>query len=668
MKPKIQNLLLALALLSTLNLQLSTAHAQGSAFTYQGRLNDGANPARGVFDFRTILYTSDVGGNQTGPILTNNAVPISGGLFTISLNFGPTVFGGPIYWLEMAVRTNGDGAFVPLNPRQQLTPSPYAIMAGSAANLLGSLPAVQLSGPVPSANLAGTYDAAVTFNNAANAFRGSFAGNGANVTNVDAATLNGLSSSGFWQTSGNSGTTPGTSFIGTSDNQALELHVNGARALRIEPNQNGVPNVIGGAANNAAGAGVSGVFIGSGSANTNQSGGSVLGGGFANLIETNTHHSVIAGGEVNTISHGSDRSTIAGGHGNIIQTNSTGSVIGGGIANYIGSNNRSATIAGGTNNVVQDSAILSTISGGRENFAGDIFATVGGGRENISRGAYSTVGGGNGNAAGGIAASISGGYLNICDGSYATVNGGVFNTCSNSYSTVGGGQRNFSGGTLATVGGGGNNTSSGLYSTIPGGAENTATADYSFAAGNRAKADNQGSFVWADSSAFDFHSALANQFAVRCTGGAKFVTAIDNTGAQTAGVRLQAGDTAWSSISDRNAKKNFQPVDAEAVLEKLTALPVQSWNYKWESDTNTPHLGPMAQDFKAAFYPGRDDKSISTLEFDGVELAAIQGLNQKLTDELKRRDAENAELKTQNQSLEKRLEALEKIILDRKPD
>ena len=63
----------------------------------------------------------------------------------------------------------------------------------------------------------------------------------------------------------------------------------------------------------------------------------------------------------------------------------------------------------------------------------------------------------------------------------------------------------------------------------------------------------------------------------------------------------------------------------------------------------------MAQDFKAAFYPGSDDKSISTLEADGVAFAAIQGLNQKLTDELKRRDAENAEL-------ERRLEKLERML------
>src|SRR2546425_34058 len=112
MKLKFQDLLPALALVSILNLQPSTVFAQGTAFTYQGQLNDGATPASGVYDFRFILYTSDVGGNQTGPIVTNNAVAISGGLFTTPLNFGPAVFGGAIYWLEIAVRTNSGGAFV----------------------------------------------------------------------------------------------------------------------------------------------------------------------------------------------------------------------------------------------------------------------------------------------------------------------------------------------------------------------------------------------------------------------------------------------------------------------------------------------------------------------------------------------------------------------------
>jgi hypothetical protein len=97
-------------------------------------------------------------------------------------------------------------------------------------------------------------------------------------------------------------------------------------------------------------------------------------------------------------------------------------------------------------------------------------------------------------------------------------------------------------------------------------------------------------------------------------------------------------------ISDRNAKKNFKPVDTVAVLEKLAAIPIERWNYQWEKDSDVPHLGPMAQDFKGAFYPGRDDKTISMLEFDGVALAAIQGLNQKL-------DEKDSEIQTLKQSV-----------------
>src|SRR6185295_1034233 len=145
--------------------------------------------------------------------------------------------------------------------------------------------------------------------------------------------------------------------------------------------------------------------------------------------------------------------------------------------------------------------------------------------------------------------------------------------------------------------------------------------------------------------------AAVNSVTMRASGGFRFFSASGSVGA-----RLQAGDTSWSSICDRDAKKNFSPVNAEAVLEKLATMPLQSWNYKWESDTNTPHLGPMAQDFKAAFYPGRDDKSISTLEFDGVELAAIQGLNQKISEQearLKNKDSEIQELRQAVAALQK---------------
>jgi len=116
-------------------------------------------------------------------------------------------------------------------------------------------------------------------------------------------------------------------------------------------------------------------------------------------------------------------------------------------------------------------------------------------------------------------------------------------------------------------------------------------------------------------------------------------------------------------LSDRNAKKDIQPADCKAVLNTLAKIPIAQWRYNWESSSNSPNLGPMAQDFKHAFFPGRDDRSITTLEFDGVELAAIVALNQKLDD----KDAEVQSLKTQNESLEERLSELERMMKSLKP-
>ena len=118
--------------LSTLNPQLSTLFAQGTAFTYQGRLNDGANPANGRYDLKLGLFNAATNGTLvSSDYATNSATTVSGGLFTVTLDFGD-VFAGPSRWLEIAVRTNGGGAFSTLSPRQQLTPIPYAIRAATA--------------------------------------------------------------------------------------------------------------------------------------------------------------------------------------------------------------------------------------------------------------------------------------------------------------------------------------------------------------------------------------------------------------------------------------------------------------------------------------------------------------------------------------------------------
>ncbi len=142
---------------------------QTTAFTYQGSLNDGGNPANGSYDFQFVLYDSSTNGSQQGPILTNAATAVSNGLFTVNLDFG-NEFPGAGRWLEISVGTNGTGNFITLNPRQPVTATPYAI---TAANVL--------AGGIPS----GIYTNAVIFSNGNN----QFAGNGAGLTNLSFGSL-----------------------------------------------------------------------------------------------------------------------------------------------------------------------------------------------------------------------------------------------------------------------------------------------------------------------------------------------------------------------------------------------------------------------------------------------------------------------------------------------
>ena len=152
MKTKLQPFsccLITLALLSALNLQTSTALAQGTAFTYQGRLNSGTNPVTGLYDLKFYLYDAITGGSVLGGPATNTAVPVTNGLFIVQVDFGPGVFiGGTTNWLHIGVRTNGGAAFTALSPREQVTPTPNAIYAetANAAGLTGTVPIGDLSG------------------------------------------------------------------------------------------------------------------------------------------------------------------------------------------------------------------------------------------------------------------------------------------------------------------------------------------------------------------------------------------------------------------------------------------------------------------------------------------------------------------------------------------
>jgi hypothetical protein len=128
-----------------------------------------------------------------------------------------------------------------------------------------------------------------------------------------------------------------------------------------------------------------------------------------------------------------------------------------------------------------------------------------------------------------------------------------------------------------------------------------------------------------------------------------------------------AGDVygdSFNSTSDRHAKENFTAVNARDVLARVSALPVTQWNYKTESK-DVQHIGPMAQDFQAAFHLSVDDKHISVMDEGGVALAAIQGLNQKVEEKETRIQDQAAEiqnLKKQNDSLTQRLNELEATV------
>src|SRR5688500_11277420 len=85
-----------------------SALAQGTAFTYQGRLNEGGTPTTGIYDLRFAIYDSLAGGTALGGPITNAPVAVTNGVFTVLLDFGAAVFNGNPRWLEIGVRPNGN--------------------------------------------------------------------------------------------------------------------------------------------------------------------------------------------------------------------------------------------------------------------------------------------------------------------------------------------------------------------------------------------------------------------------------------------------------------------------------------------------------------------------------------------------------------------------------
>jgi hypothetical protein len=370
-----------------------------------------------------------------------------------------------------------------------------------------------------------------------------------------------------------------TAVLGTTDNHALDLRANNARVMRYQPNAIS-PNILGGHPSNAASAGVRGATIA---------------GGGVGLGDVDPDFTLELPNQV-----WSHYGTVGGGFGNVAGSNVADLTVG--AFAFVGGGWRSAA-------------------------TGHSAAIVGGSSHNAS--AFgSFIGGGNANNVGGVYSAIAGGQINATGGYYAFVGAGAVNHASGDSSAVIGGQYN---------------TASGAYSLATG-RESEARGNYSMAIGRRAKtfvgaSNADGAFVFADSNDFDFATSVDNRFTARATGGAYFVTEINGTGGATeyfyvapSGDVTSTGEiyaVAFNPTSDRNAKTAFAPVDPDEVLRAVASLPVESWTFRGDPH-GARHIGPTAQDFRAAFNVGHDDKSIATVDADGVALAAIQGLNAKV--------------------------------------
>jgi trimeric autotransporter adhesin len=524
-----------------------------------------------------------------------------------------------------------------------------------------------------------------------NAYMSTISGGAYNTiqTNASTSTVSGGYHNNI-ATYSSSATIAGGYYNGIGSNSGSST-IAGGYANNITANSVGAS--IAGGYYNDIGTNSTGSSIGGGLDNNiaENSGYATIGGGEANDIAANSGFSAIAGGVENNIAANSWSAVIAGGQYNGVGVNSASSAIGGGYSNKV--NATFSSVGGGANNLINNMAQESFIGGGHENAvqSGAQYSTIGGGYRNRASGVGAFVGGGGhdgsltgGNVASGAASVIGGGVLNTASGNWATVAGGLQNTCAmeaavggGTLNTAGGygafvgsGYRNNASGMLSTVAGGNTNTASGYLAAVGGGNENLASAEgaavgggcwnsatntcaavpggtnnvaggrFSFAAGRQAKALHNGAFVWGDSTGADIASTNANSVTLRASGGYRLFSDTNTT----AGTYLAPGGGSWTSISDRNAKENVQAVDARSMLAKVAALPLSTWNYK-SQDPAVRHIGPMAQDFKATFVVGESDTGITTVDADGVALAAIQGLNQKVEEREAMLRAENLQLK-----------------------
>lgn len=358
--------------------QGQTQAADHLLINYQGRLtnSEGKPVADGNHKLVFKIYNQKTGGsalwNEWQTLNTQN------GIFSTQLGIDNDLASLPFdetYYLGVTV-DDGDE----LSPRTRLTTVPYAQRAHTVDDSSITTQKLAQSGAVTGDVLKWNGD----------------------EWQPDAVSSKGETSSG-WSLTGNTGTSPDTNFVGTTDQQPLVFKVNNQEAARIEPAAT-TPNINLGSSINKFYGDISGAIIGGGNPSANQganvvnSSWTVVGGGYSNSARA--EGAVVAGGMLNT-------------------TLGKNATIGGGKLNYAN---------GGT----------STIGGGSSNSVSNQDATIGGGDSNKASGAHSVIGGGFGNTVKSNNGSVGGGSYNMVTGVAATVPGGEQNSARGEYSFAAG--------------------------------------------------------------------------------------------------------------------------------------------------------------------------------------------------------------------------------------
>lgn len=452
--------------------------------------------------------------------------------------------------------------------------------------------------------------------------------------------------------------------------------------------------------------------VSGGAYNFNSGNSASIGGGYANVASNS--YTTVAGGSANRAAgfaasvgggnsnvSSNDFSTVAGGNQNLAVGRY--STIGGGIYNLAA--NTSTTVAGGQQN--QATGDRSTVGGGMLNVASGPGSVISGGGYNgsavgnLATGTASVIAGGFGQTNNGSYATISGGAYNLANNrGYATITGGSHNTCNGYFSTICGGNLNTASGDFsfaAGVNAQALHSGSFVWSDATGyggGAPFASTAANQFAvraSGGMLLAAN----VQIGASSTDYRRLTMgggnslgylygsyprfgdglhlgyNYYAdeaggnhiIHTDGGTSrisvgygtIVLATGAPGYQPTSQRIVIDPYSvsvygtFNNNSDRNAKQDFAAIDPSTILDKVSQLPISEWSYK--DDSKTRHLGPMAQDFRAVFNIGTDERHLAPIDEGGVALAAIQGLNQKLNDKI-----------SEIEKLQKRLEKLEQLL------